>query len=231
MQHLSQQLLIHELAELAQVSIRTIRYYIAEGLLPTPETRGKYTSYSQDYVDRIRLIQRLKDAYLPLREIRALVENIPFEDTHLLLDRTRYLSPEDFIKEIRALSQPNRPQREIRDDVVNYAARMLPPASAPVSPRQNVRERNLEDRRVNQPAPDEEDLEFPPIQKNSMEMGISFGRENLNQLQGRLAQVEEIQYYRVEIIPGLEIHIDHVAYARFAHQIDRVIEYAKRLFT
>ena len=98
MQLLTQQLLIHELAELAQVSIRTIRYYIAEGLLPAPETRGKYTSYSQDYVERIRLIQRLKDAYLPLREIRALMENIPFEDTHRMLVRTQQLSPEDFVK-------------------------------------------------------------------------------------------------------------------------------------
>ncbi|HZW02420.1 MAG TPA: MerR family transcriptional regulator, partial [Anaerolineaceae bacterium] len=56
--------LIHELADLAGVSIRTIRYYINEGLLPAPDARGRYSTYREEYLDRLRLIRKLKDAFL-----------------------------------------------------------------------------------------------------------------------------------------------------------------------
>lgn len=59
-----------ELTEAAGVSVRTVRYYIGEGLLPPPEGAGVGSSYGQGHLDRLRLIGKLKDAYLPLREIR-----------------------------------------------------------------------------------------------------------------------------------------------------------------
>jgi DNA-binding transcriptional MerR regulator len=70
----SRQYLIGELAARAGVSVRTIRYYISEGLLPPPQTRGRYSVYDEDYLQRIRLIRRLKDAYLPIKEIRYMLE-------------------------------------------------------------------------------------------------------------------------------------------------------------
>lgn len=59
-----------ELTEAADVSVRTVRYYIAEGLLPPPVGAGPGSWYTQGHLDRLRLIQQMKDAYLPLREIR-----------------------------------------------------------------------------------------------------------------------------------------------------------------
>jgi|SRR5579884_531373 len=59
-----------ELASTAGVSPRTIRYYIAEGLLPPPVGAGPRSAYTPAHLDRLRLIGRLKDAYLPLKEIR-----------------------------------------------------------------------------------------------------------------------------------------------------------------
>lgn len=59
-----------DLAEAAGVSIRTIRYYIAEGLLPPPDGAGPRAAYRREHLDRLRLVGRLKAAYLPLREIR-----------------------------------------------------------------------------------------------------------------------------------------------------------------
>lgn len=64
----SEEFLIGELAEKAGVSVRTIRYYVSEGLLPSPEIRGRYTVYDEDYLNRIRLIKRLKDAFLPIKK-------------------------------------------------------------------------------------------------------------------------------------------------------------------
>jgi DNA-binding transcriptional MerR regulator len=75
----TEELLIHELAEKAGVSVRTIRYYIEEGLLPPPTYEGKYSFYSTAYLDRLELIRRLKDSYLPLREIREIMRPYPMK--------------------------------------------------------------------------------------------------------------------------------------------------------
>lgn len=70
----AEEFLIGELAQKTNVSVRTIRYYISEGLLPAPDSRGRYTVYDHDYVERIKLIKRLKDAFLPIKEIRTMLE-------------------------------------------------------------------------------------------------------------------------------------------------------------
>ena len=64
---------ISELAALSGVSTRTIRYYIQEGLLPQPEIRGKYAVFTDEYMHRLNLIKRLKEAYLPLNRIREVL--------------------------------------------------------------------------------------------------------------------------------------------------------------
>lgn len=67
---------LDELTELADVTTRTVRYYIAEGLLPPPATIGRNASYTQEHLDRLRLIARLKEEYLPLKEIRARLQSM-----------------------------------------------------------------------------------------------------------------------------------------------------------
>lgn len=67
---------ISELAERTGVSTRTIRYYITEGLLPQPEIQGKYAVFNEDYLIRLELIKYLKDAYLPLREIKLKLDSL-----------------------------------------------------------------------------------------------------------------------------------------------------------
>jgi DNA-binding transcriptional MerR regulator len=58
-----------ELAAATGVSPRTIRYYIAEGLLPPPEGVGPAAVYTAAQRDRLALIATLKGQYLPLRAI------------------------------------------------------------------------------------------------------------------------------------------------------------------
>ena len=76
-----------ELTEVANVSVRTVRYYIAEGLLPPPEGAGPSSAYSAGHLDRLLLIQRLKEAYLPLREIRRRLSGLGDEEVKALLER------------------------------------------------------------------------------------------------------------------------------------------------
>lgn len=61
---------IGELAQQAGVTPRTVRYYTTEGLLPQPDTRGRYARYSHAHLARLAEIVRLKAQYLPLHVIR-----------------------------------------------------------------------------------------------------------------------------------------------------------------
>ncbi len=59
-----------ELADAAGVTPRTVRYYIAQGLLPSPGRLGAGTRYGSEHLDRLRLIRGLQDEGLSLSEIR-----------------------------------------------------------------------------------------------------------------------------------------------------------------
>lgn len=81
-----QDLTIEDLAQQSGLSLRTLRYYIQEGLLPGPDTAGKYASYSQQHLDYLAMIARLKNMHLPLKEIRHLLSNMSAEDMRRILD-------------------------------------------------------------------------------------------------------------------------------------------------
>lgn len=78
---------IGQLAEAAEVTPRTIRYYTAEGLLPPPQTQGRYSCYHQAHLLRLRLIQRLKNAFLPLAAIKAQMDGLSDAEVETLLSR------------------------------------------------------------------------------------------------------------------------------------------------
>src|SRR5438552_7439052 len=71
---------IAELAQLADVTPRTVRYYVAEGLLPPPGGAGQQRLYTSEHVLRLRAIKAMKASFLPLAEIRRrLAELAPTE--------------------------------------------------------------------------------------------------------------------------------------------------------
>ena len=96
--------LINELAKQAGVSVRTIRYYLNEGLLPPPETKGRYASFGEEYLDLLELIRRLKEAYLPLKEIRERVAGLSHEQVRVLLAELDQegKEPEKYLPSIQA---------------------------------------------------------------------------------------------------------------------------------
>ena len=76
---------IEELADLVGVTVRTVRYYITEDLLPGPGTRGKGTIYTQEQLLRLKLIRVLAEQRLPLAEIRKRLAGLSTRDVHALL--------------------------------------------------------------------------------------------------------------------------------------------------
>lgn len=60
-----------DLCGLADVTPRTVRYYITLGLLRSPGTTGPAARYDDGHLARLRLIRRLQREHQPLAEIRA----------------------------------------------------------------------------------------------------------------------------------------------------------------
>jgi len=59
-----------ELADLAGVTPRTVRYYMSQGLLPSPGASGPGAKYDDTHLGRLRLVRRLQREHLPLADIR-----------------------------------------------------------------------------------------------------------------------------------------------------------------
>lgn len=77
---------IGELAEKAEVTKRTIHYYVNRGLLPSPEGAGVGTYYTDDHLYRILLIKKYQESYLPLDEIKKLIGDLNFEEIKTRLE-------------------------------------------------------------------------------------------------------------------------------------------------
>jgi DNA-binding transcriptional MerR regulator len=58
-----------DLADAAGIEKRTLRFYIARGLLPGPSEAGRNAVYGQEHLDRLAEISRLKKKGLTLTEI------------------------------------------------------------------------------------------------------------------------------------------------------------------
>jgi len=80
-------LTIDALAERVDMPVRTIRFYIAQGLLPGPGSRGKSATYSDEHVIRLCLIRRLADQRVPLAKIAELVGDLALDEARALLAR------------------------------------------------------------------------------------------------------------------------------------------------
>jgi DNA-binding transcriptional MerR regulator len=65
-----------ELADLGGVTPRTVRYYLAQGLLPAVGPSGPGSKYDPAHLARLRLIRRLQAEHLPLAEIRRRLEGL-----------------------------------------------------------------------------------------------------------------------------------------------------------
>lgn len=85
---------ISELARLAGVTVRTIRYYINQGLLPSPTSSGQFDRYDDSYLHKLELIKRLKEEYLPLDKIRDLITSMTDEAIQAEVTTT-YSIPDD----------------------------------------------------------------------------------------------------------------------------------------
>ena len=96
---------ISALANMAGITIRTIRYYIAEGLLPPPVERGARSQYGQVHLQRLEMIGRLKDRRMNLSEINHALQTMSESELEELLEQTSstIVAPDAGAPELRAM--------------------------------------------------------------------------------------------------------------------------------
>lgn len=64
-----------EVADRANVSRETVRYYEKRGLIPRPpRTRGDYRTYDESFVERICFIKRAQELGFTLNQIKELLD-------------------------------------------------------------------------------------------------------------------------------------------------------------
>ncbi len=112
---------IAELAQATGLTPRTIRYYVAEGLLPPPEGAGPAAVYGAGHRDRLELIGRLKDQYLPLKEIRRHLATLTDDEVRAWLAR------EEAQAEQGPVEAPAAAAAETRGGTMEMLAAAAPP--------------------------------------------------------------------------------------------------------
>jgi len=103
---------LQDLADLAGVSPRTVRYYVAQGLLPSPGQVGPGARYTDGHLARLRLIRRLQRQHLPLAEIRTRLAQLDDETIAGLLEADAPAPPDasalDYVRAVLG-GQPQPP--------------------------------------------------------------------------------------------------------------------------
>jgi DNA-binding transcriptional MerR regulator len=100
-----------ELAEQSGIAARTIRYYIARGILDGPIKGGRGACYSAAHVARLDEIQKLQKNGLTLSEIARDLEKPAASPSPDAAPWWRYAIAEDVVVLVRAGAPPWRLRR------------------------------------------------------------------------------------------------------------------------
>ncbi len=104
-----------QLAEKANVSLRTVRYYIQEGLIAAPESRGPGAHFTNTHLSQLLRIRGLQDAGFDLRTIKELGPEL--ETSTLVLAKSPALRAAAMkIVEARALAKRRRAEETDADE-------------------------------------------------------------------------------------------------------------------
>ncbi len=235
------QLLISELAERAGVSVRTIRFYISEGLLPPPQAHGRYSVYDEEYLTRIELIKLLKNAYLPLRQIKRMVESLSRAEIESMLHKLNESPAAPTPSGSQASTPASAPGPAPRapsggaeaspshagskegglPEALNYISRVLKSQSAPAVSAAPPAPHASRPQAASQGAPPGRSLARAGQSAADADAGAS------------LAQPEEGEssWRRYTIRPGVELLVSEQVYNQSAPSISKIVAQVKQLFS
>jgi len=105
-----EELTLKELVEESGVSERTVRYYMANGIIPPAPRSGPGVRYPRGHLTRLRLVRRWQEENLPLEQIRKLLADL----TDVEVERL-------YQKEVRT----PEPEPEARGSAADYVKKAL----------------------------------------------------------------------------------------------------------
>jgi DNA-binding transcriptional MerR regulator len=213
-----------DLARLADVTPRTVRYYVAQGLLPAPEAAGPATRYGEGHLARLRLIRRLQREHLPLAEIRTRLERLGDDEVGALLDAAGAPDPQPAMTTDATLAYV----RELMTRA-GVAPRFYdqPPAHAPASRATFIREapdefpiRDTPGLPASSPSP------AAPAQPAPAPAWIPVPPPSTSRPQ----TVDRSTWERMAITPDIEIHVRRPLDRRSNKLVERLYRIARDLF-
>ena len=210
-----------ELAGLAGVTPRTVRYYTAQGLLPAVATSGPGAKYGDAQLARLRVIRRLQRDHLPLAAIRQQLEG--FDDAAILTlsESPPATPPDSALDYIRRVMQDAAPRPSAASvpmpapAVATPADRAVPASPAPASPAPASPA-------PASPAPASPAPASPALA--SRPLAIEPAPEPASAL-----PLQRAQWERVTIAPDIELHVRRPLPRTLAKRVDRLIAIARDL--
>jgi len=199
------------------VTVRTVRYYISEGLLPPPHGAGPGTRYTRRHLDRLLLIGALKDAYLPLKEIRRRIAAMTDAEIHEAVEQVLSRSGEtpaqdnDVDAVASVMMAPPPDDRAGRSSAASYIEAVL---------RDQTREGSVPRAAVRLPPGP---MRFPGAKEPIDPVGQVGPVET--------PDTEPAQWRRLAISPEAELLIEEATYGRRKDQIEALVAWARRILT
>lgn len=83
----SPQYTIAQLADLAQVSRRTVHFYVQQNLIDPPAGRGRGSYYTPKHLEQLQRVLKLQREGLPLRQIQSMPEAVQVRTVQAAPDR------------------------------------------------------------------------------------------------------------------------------------------------
>ena len=221
---------IEDLAGAVGLPVRTVRFYIAEGLIPGPGSRGKLAAYGDEHLLRLRLVRRLAAQHVPLTEIRERMNGLILADVRALLDEeeqraTQALSPRDYVSELLGRARapsPQSPPPQVSPGEAQAMRRALREPAPSALPSHEDAGR-VEDFR---PRPTQADA---PARSRYREL-LGRASHGVGSLQGFGSLVESGSptWQRLELAPGVEMHVRADAAQTQRTLIERLMRAAKK---
>jgi len=202
-----------ELADLAGVTPRTVRYYLSRGLLPTVGQSGPGSKYDAGHLVRLRLIRRLQAEHLPLAEIRRRLDGLADDEVRELAGVEVPAAPADsaldYLRSLLGGSVTGRPpvSRRLAPGVPSPIRAQAdlpgaPAAPAPTAAPNAIAER-LGEPHASTPATDSVAFATRPIERS--------------------------QWERIVLAPDVELHVRRPLARAQNKQVDRLVTIAREL--
>lgn len=201
---------IGDLAGLAGSTPRTIRYYVAQGLLPPPDGVGAGAYYTDAHLARLRLIRRLQRQHQPLSEIRQRVASLGDSEIAALVadDVEPETPPDSALEYLRTILAGPAADRAAEVPATYSAALSSGPAPAPlaraIGPRRWIRMPSDAPRAM-------------PVMRDPIVEPETAGTE------------QRSQWDRIAITPNIEIHVRRPLGRLENKRVERLITIARQL--